>query len=433
MKQWKSFIFEDYEFNVSTGVLTLSYSYDSELFFTETYAFPAGAIQANALPAIESAAFTLFIMAGISYYKAYLVPTIELKKGSLSQAQADFFYTTYLHGLGQLLFENKISPSRIAHFPVSESWASSEAVPLSLDGVLLAFGGGKDSLLAMNILASENVQLDIFSLRPTPALVTIAEHTKRTFWSVSRVLDPKIVELNASGAFNGHLPITAIVSIASIILALCTGKREVIFSNERSTREPSLVYEGLSINHQYSKSFAFELALQEYIKHYITPDILYYSLLRPLTDLQIAKTFANKLFATYGESFTSCNTNFKLDGADQKPYWCGHCTKCAATFLLFSPFLDKEKLTGLFNGKDLLADPELDSTYRQLLGLEGYKPLDCVGEVEENRLALHMAFGTNQYPEVVRFNCPESTFDNSVFGEHAMPERRAQNVRNYLM
>lgn len=432
MKEWKAFIFEDYEFNVSTGVLTLSYSYDSELFFTETFTFPTKGIEEDTLPAIEGAAFALFMMAGVSYYKAYLAPTIELKKGSVSQAQADFFYATYLHGLGQLLFENKISPSRIARFPVSESGANSEAVPLSLDGVLAAFGGGKDSLLAMNILASEGVEPDIFSVRPTPALVTIAEHTKRTFWQVSRVLDPKIAELNASGAFNGHLPITAIVSMASIVLALCTGKKEIVFSNERSTREPSLVYEDLPVNHQYSKSFVFEQSLQEYTKNYISADLLYYSLLRPLTDLQIAKTFSNKLFSTYGQSFTSCNTNFKLDGVDQKPYWCGRCTKCAATFLLFSPFLEKEKLIELFDGKDLLADLELDSMYRQLLGLEGYKPLDCVGEVEENRLALHMAMATGGYPEAVRFNCPVSTFDNTVFGEHAMPEERAQNVRNYV-
>ncbi len=432
MKGWKAFIFEDYEFNVSTGVLTLSYSYDSELFFTETYTFPTQGIDSSRLPAIESAAFALFIMSGVSYYKAYLTPTVDIKKGALDQAQADFFYTTYLYGLGQLLFENKLSPSRVAHFPVSENGASSKAVSVSVDGLLVAFGGGKDSLLAMNILESQGASLDIFSVRPTPALTTIASSTGHKFWTVSRVLDPKIAELNANGAFNGHLPITGIVSAASLVLALCIGKKEVVFSNERSTREPSLIHEGLPVNHQYSKSFAFEQAFQQYIKHYISGDVLYYSLLRPLTDLQIAKVFANRLFANYGQSFTSCNTNFKLDGIDSRPYWCGHCTKCAATFLLFSPFVEKEKLTELFNGKDLLADASLDSVYRQLLGLEGYKPLDCVGEIEENRLALHMAIATNAYPEAARFNCPKSTFDNTVFGEHAMPEERVQNVKNFI-
>lgn len=432
MKEWKSFIFEDYRLETSSGVLTLVYSYDSELFFTETYTFPTEHLRPDILPALERAAFGLFMMAGVSYYKAYLPERIEIKKGTLNQAQADFFYAVYLNGLAQLLYENKLSPKRIAKFPVNSNQEVPELPGVDLNGLLVAFGGGKDSLLTMSVLDQQNIPLDIFSLRPTLALESIAKATGHLLWPVAREVDSKLKDLNASGAFNGHLPITGIVSFVGLMLALFLGKEELVFSNERSTREPSLIYEGLPVNHQYSKSFAFEQMLQNYTKEYICPDLKYYSLLRPLTDLRIAEVFSKKLFATYGHAFTSCNTNFKLDAINGRPYWCGQCVKCAATFLLFSPFLVKNELTSLFGGKDLLADESLSVTYQELLGLVGHKPLDCVGEIEENRRAFHMAAATGQYPETSRFNCPESIFDYSIFGEHAMPEERTRNVRNFL-
>ena len=41
---------------------------------------------------------------------------------------------------------------------------------------------------------------------------------------------------------------------------------------------------GAEINHQYSKTFAFETAMREYARTYLAPDISFFSILRPLFD-----------------------------------------------------------------------------------------------------------------------------------------------------
>ena len=82
-------------------------------------------------------------------------------------------------------------------------------------------------------------------------------------------------------------------------------------SNEHSASTPNLVRGALEINHQYSKSFEFEAALQKYIHTYISPDLEYFSLLRPLTEVAIAKRFAQH--EQYHAIFRSCNTAFRQD------------------------------------------------------------------------------------------------------------------------
>ena len=43
-------------------------------------------------------------------------------------------------------------------------------------------------------------------------------------------------------------------------------------------------------------------------------------------------------------------------------------------------------------GADLYADTRLLPLFRRILGIEGFKPLDCVGEPEEMILAMHHAY-----------------------------------------
>ena len=74
-------------------------------------------------------------------------------------------------------------------------------------------------------------------------------------------------------------------------------------SNESSANEPSVV--GTDINHQYSKSFEFENDFRNYEKEFLKTNIEYFSLLRPLTELQIAMLFSKH--KKYHDIFRSCN------------------------------------------------------------------------------------------------------------------------------
>ena len=149
-------------------------------------------------------------------------------------------------------------------------------------------------------------------------------------------------------------------------------------SNEQSANEPTLVYYGVAINHQHSKSQEFERGYQALLQHSFGDSLRYYSLLRPLSELRIAELFAPH-FDTYRDVFSSCNTAFRHGN-------------------VFTPFVDRRRLEALFSGKNLLLDPALRTTYKQLLGIEGDKPLDCVGEVRESRVAMQLA--QEQYPEL---------------------------------
>jgi len=169
-----------------------------------------------------------------------------------------------------------------------------------------------------------------------------------------------------------------------------------VVSNEHSANEPTLHYSGVAINHQYSKSQEFEADFQTQLQRTLGSHVRYYSLLRGLGELRIAELFGRNWFATYHHVFSSCNRAFTFD--QHRLFWDGTCAKCAFTFLALTPFVPQEKLEALFSGKNLLQTPALEPTYRQLLGIEGDKPLDCVGEIKESRAAMRLA--AQIYPEL---------------------------------
>ena len=51
--------------------------------------------------------------------------------------------------------------------------------------------------------------------------------------------------------------------------------------------------------------------------------------------------------------------------------------------------MDRARLISIF-GHDLLDDPRHLEGYRELLGLTGHKPWECVGEFSESRVALRL-------------------------------------------
>jgi hypothetical protein len=199
-------------------------------------------------------------------------------------------------------------------------------------------------------------------------------------------------------------------------------------SNEQSANEPTLHYRGVAINHQYSKSQEFERDYQQYLKHTLGDQNRYYSLLRPFSEIRIGELFAKNGFEKYKDVFSSCNRAF-VHGSDHMS-WCGECSKCAFVFLALTPFVERQKLEQLWGGKNLLLDPALEPTYRKLLGIEGDKPLDCVGDVKESRSAMREAFKI--YPELAEkyhFDIPED-YDFRAEAVHEMPADVSPLLKN---
>ncbi|MFZ1248709.1 MAG: hypothetical protein WAQ24_00090 [Candidatus Saccharimonadales bacterium] len=415
MNQYQTFVFSGYDFTPHEKILRLHYAYDDALQFTETYRFDFPFAQYDPA-AFDAAVQQLFFVAGVSYYKAYLAPEIEVRSGVLDEPLASFLSKTYQRGLGEFFYVNRLDP--LSPIPFNATVDTLHEVEVDGTGLLIGLGGGKDSLVSVELLRNSGLDIATWSLNHRQQLTPLVERVGLPHYWVDRTWDPQLKALNENGAYNGHVPISAIFAAVGTIVCILSGRRDHVVSNEQSANEPTLFYDNVAINHQYSKSQEFEQDYQALLKHSFGSSMRYYSLLRPLTELRIAELFA-PYFEKYHAVFSSCNTAFR-HGSNHL-FWDATCAKCAFVFLVLTPFIARQKLEKLFGGKNLLLDASLEKTYRQLLGIEGDKPLDCVGGVRESRTAMRMA--QQQYPELNAYNFTlDTSYDFRTLHNHEIPE-----------
>ncbi len=152
---------------------------------------------------------------------------------------------------------------------------------------------------------------------------------------------------------------------------------------------PTLTHAGRPVNHQYSKSAAFEAAFRDVLAAQPARMPEYFSLLRDRTELWVGQQFA--ALERYHDSFRSCNKAFYADRARRLGHWCGGCDKCCFVDLILAPFLPAAALRRIFAATaEPLGEPGLAAKFRALLGA-GAKPFECVGEASECRAAALLA------------------------------------------
>lgn len=417
MSKYQQFIFDSYRFNATSGELELHYSLDDDLHFTERYVFdfPFATYDSTIL---DRAIQALFFIAGVSYYKTYIPPHLVVRQGAVDAEMAVFFSKTYQRGLGEFWYVNQLDPRTPVIFPVT---TEQPVTPLTHtgEGQLVAVGGGKDSLVSIELLRRAEADIATWSLGHRSQLTPLIERIGSTHYWVERSWDQQLLTLKDQDAYNGHIPISAIFGCVGVIVAILSGRRDVVVSNEQSANEPTLHYRGVAINHQYSKSQEFEDDFQRYLTHIMGDSIRYYSLLRPFSEIRIGELFARIGFEKYKDVFSSCNRAYVHSSKHMS--WCGECPKCAFVFMALTPFISRQELEQLWGGKNLLFDPALETLYRQLLGIEGDKPLECIGEIKESRAAMRLA--QKQYPQLrntYQFELPAG-YDFSELGPHNMP------------
>jgi hypothetical protein len=416
--RYQQFIFSDYQFSKDNKTLTLQYGFDDKLTFEETFRFNFDFSESLDEAVLDRVCQLLFFMAGVTYYKRFLPPEIVIKKGQIDQQLADFLSRTYQKGLGELFYLNKLDPKTVITFPVNAE--APAALQHQGSGMLVGIGGGKDSLAAVEMLRQQDVPITTWSQDHQKQLELLIERIGYDHLWVERTWDRSSLELRNQGAYRGHIPISAIFACAGTVAAVLSGKQDVVVSVEQSANEDTLEYQGVAINHQYSKTQAFERDFQAILQDNFGGSVRYYSFLRPLSELHIAEIFAKTGFEKYKDVFSSCNRAYAHDSPGM--FWCGVCPKCAFVFLALTPFVDRMELEKLWDGKNLLLDPALEPMYRKLLGIEGDKPLECVGEVKENRSAMLLAQAI--YPELTdkySFELPED-YDYKALSSHEMPK-----------
>ena len=320
----------------------------------------------------------------VSYWKATCSKNVIIKAGYINKEQIEFFKKLYFYGLGELFYTNGITPNYDDFINIKcELKEQNIEIPNYVgNGNLIPIGGGKDSNVTLEIMKSDFENNLCFIINPKQVTLSCAQtagYSNEKIVTVKRTIDKNLIELNKQGFINGHTPFSALVAFLSYFNAYITGKKYILLSNESSANESNV--DGTKINHQYSKTYEFECDFNEYTKKYFKIDIKYFSLLRPLSEYQIAMLFSN--YEKYHEIFKSCNV-----GSKKEPWhWCCSCPKCLFVYIILSPFLYKEKLIEIF-GEDLFEKEDLLDIFIELTGYGKTKPFECVGTYEEVRYAI---------------------------------------------
>lgn len=352
--------------------------------FVEQLTLPEAPADPNH-PGLQQALMDLHVLCGVSYWKTCCPPEIDFVDRPTPDAEAAAWWTEiYTHGLGEFFYQNDLEPT--VRFPASS--ASADRVeaprPVTLDRVLMLIGGGKDSAVAREVLRHADVDVTLLSLGSAPWIRRSAAAMGDPHRVIGRKLDRQLFALNDEGAYNGHVPISAIIAGATRLVALIGGFEAVISANERSASYGNVAWRGMMVNHQWSKGLRFERRWQQHAAR-VRGGSGYFSLLRPLTELQIGACFARH--ERYFDHVTSCNANFRLRPQDEPARWCGRCPKCAFVFSILAPHLGDETLLRIF-GDNFLAREENLPLLGELLGLEAHKPFECVGTPDEVAAAL---------------------------------------------
>jgi UDP-N-acetyl-alpha-D-muramoyl-L-alanyl-L-glutamate epimerase len=389
-KEFRFFVYENFFIESESETLKISFLFNlsDKYFFRPTLTIPtAGAIAKNLLSsgAMANLVFHIGMVELISYWKAACPHSVIIKPACLPAKALRWWKKNWFNGLGEFFFLNGIETNEDDFLEIKcHSGRSFSRFNFDAnETVMVPVGGGKDSVVTIELLQRSGQILAPFILNPrsaswdTLAAAGIArEHAVAGY----RTIDPLLPELNAKGFLNGHTPFSALLAFVSLLAGGLQGIKHIALSNEASANEATIP--GTDINHQYSKSFQFEMDFRSYVDEYISPGFNYFSFLRPLNELQIAALFTR--FPQHFSSFRSCNTGSKTN------IWCGKCPKCLFTAIILAPFLDDESLKDIFK-KSMLDDSNLKPFFDELTGTTTEKPFECVGTIGEVNAAVEAA------------------------------------------
>jgi len=383
----RAFRFVRCGFDPATGVAELAYAFDDGPELVETVTLPGAPFDLDGAraQAAQRALRLLHLIAGVSYYKAAVPERIRIDSYDVDAATAVLLDDIYLHGLGEFAYRNGLDLHGRIRFPHDAPGGDDAPAAGLREHALVAIGGGKDSLVSIEALREAGVEQTVAWIGGSQLIRACAERTGLATLNIGRQLAPELFEYNRQGAYNGHIPVTAINSAILAFAAVVLGVDQVVFSNERSASYGSVIEGTGEVNHQWSKGWAFERAFGLHLQRHVAADLRYYSLLRPLSELAVARQFAKS--SRYDAHFSSCNRNFHLLGERPVNRWCGVCPKCHFVFLALAPFMPKPRLVGIF-GRNLLDDEEQVPGYDALMEFRDHKPFECVGEARESRAAM---------------------------------------------
>ncbi|MDP4267275.1 MAG: hypothetical protein Q8880_07560 [Bacteroidota bacterium] len=444
-KKYQTFTYESFSINKTNNNIEIEYNFNisGKFYFRPTIVIPKNNYFINEDKDLQNIVFNIGLIELISYWKAACCPEVIIKPAMLNQKQIEWWKKVYFNGLGEFFFLNGlIGKKEINHIDFMNITCESKNVfyPVNLkpdDSYIIPVGGGKDSVVTLELLKNthkDNVCLIVNPRGASTNCAKIAGFEKNRIININRKIDDELLELNNKGFLNGHTPFSALLGFVSVMVSIITGKKNIALSNESSANESTVA--DSFVNHQYSKSFEFEFEFRNYIKEFICNDINYFSMLRPLSELQIGYLFSQN--SKYFKAFKSCNAGSKKD------LWCCKCSKCLFTFIMLSLFMTEEEITKIF-GSNLLNDKNLLIYFDQLIGNSKEKPFECVGTTDEVNIALTLTINKwknklplllEYYKSLPNYNIFKSTdlqkFLNHFDSEHFLTIEQLNLINNAI-
>lgn len=396
------FIYENVRLDEARRVISFDFIIETETQsynLTETLKLPVPLPVSDGIDRVLRA---LHLALGISYYKTFLPPTID-HAYKMTMGEANFWNSVFKNGLGEFLYKNNLSADRLAKFFEQDGGI----IPGDSDeanwqeAAILGIGGGKDSIVAGELLKEFKIPTTGFVLATGDnkgQSKAVADTMQIEMLSVERRIDPQILSLNKlEGTYNGHVPVSLIFALVGCLNAIISGSKYVIVANESSASIPQVEHDGGLVNHQWSKSLEFEKLFQDFVHKNISKNIDYFSLVRPLTSIAVAKLFSG--YPKYFEVFTSDNSLLKISPQEREhPRWSHNSPKTLSSYILLSPWMSDEDLQRTF-GYNYLDDERLNNLFLGLLGKNETPILDCVGTPSELRLCLSVLFKSGRFTE----------------------------------
>ena len=394
IEKYPEFVYHGYDISEQEDCYKITYHFET-VGLTEFHPFwklPKEGVDTSD-PVFEEFVFSLGMVELVSYWKAACPPLVRVECGYLSAEQIAWWKKLYYHGLGEFFYTNEVDTD-IERFMRIEALGAEHKREISagrkLTGCMVPVGGGKDSIVSLHVLSkcgdtSDNMCFMMNHRNSAFASALLAGYRPESIYRPKRYLDRTIVELNKQGFLNGHTPLSALIAFAASMAAYLNGKQYVVLSNESSANEASVA--GSDVNHQYSKSFEFEKDFADYLDQFIPCGVRYFSLLRPLSEIQIAAIFAG--LKEYHQVFRSCNAG---NAGTKFDTWCLDCSKCLFVVMILSPFLSDEEIKDIFRINLLNSSGEkMKGYFEQLIGMHESKPFECVGSVDEINFAMCLA------------------------------------------
>jgi hypothetical protein len=273
--------------------------------------------------------------------------------------------------------------------------SASQTLSLERDGsqenLLMMCGGGKDSLATSILLEGAAIPYDVMiyshniygqAQRQHDLIDGMLAHTdaglRHRGWVYDNAVDSPAAYLHPEYGISHMLAAETVSSYwTALPIALQHNYTQVALGISRSTDEHNLVWEetGEEINYLWGMSTTAETLLHDYIEEELVANLSFFHVLRPVYDLVVFNLLPENIKAV--PSTHSC--------AQEKP-WCCRCPKCLYVWMHLVAYLEDGVVDRMFD-RNLFDLPENRTFLRKMLGLEGFKPADCVGTVNEARVA----------------------------------------------